>query len=108
MFMPPGESAALTKAVRGPLRRAHVSFAATWAGESAFMVALSVVAFREGGLGAVGVVTAVRMSMAALLTPFLATVADRIRRERVLTSIGVVRALALSTAAAVTAADGPV
>jgi MFS family permease len=105
--MPPGESGALTRAVRGPLRRAHVSFAATWAGESAFMVALSVVAFREGGPGAVGVVTAVRMAMAALLSPFLATVADRIRRERVLTSIGVVRAVALGTAAAVTAADGP-
>lgn len=105
--MPPGESGALTRAVRGPLRRAHVSFAATWAGESAFMVALSVVAFREGGPGAVGVVTAVRMAMAALLSPFLATVADRIRRERVLTSVGVVRAVALGTAAAVTAADGP-
>ncbi|MGH3472881.1 MAG: hypothetical protein ACRDPG_12675 [Nocardioidaceae bacterium] len=107
MPMPSGESGALTSALAGPLRRAHVSFAATWAGESAFMVALSVVAFREGGLGAVGVVTAVRMAMAALLTPFLATVADRIRRERVLTGIGVVRAVALGTAAAVTAADGP-
>src|SRR3954449_13472105 len=99
----PGESGARTRAMGGPLRRAHVSFAATWAGESAFMVALSVVAFREGGLGAVGAVTAVRMAMAALLAPFLATVADRIRRERVLTGIGVVRAVALSTAAAVTA-----
>jgi MFS family permease len=85
-----------------------VSFAATWAGESAFMVALSVVAFREGGPGAVGVVTAVRMAMAALLTPFLAPVADRFRRERVLTTIGVVRALTLGTAAAVMAADGAV
>ena len=105
--MPPGEPGALTGAVGGPLRRAHVSFAATWAGESAFMVALSVVAFRAGGLGAVGVVTAVRMAMAALLAPFLATIADRVRRERVLTTIGVVRAVALSTAAAVTAVDGP-
>jgi hypothetical protein len=34
---------------RGPLRRAYVSFAAMWAGESAFMVSLAVVAFRDGG-----------------------------------------------------------
>jgi len=108
MSIPHGGSGALTRAPGGPLRRANVSFAATWAGESAFMVVLSVVAFREGGPGAVGVVTAVRMAMAALLTPFLATVADRVRRERVLTGIGVVRAVALGTAAAVTATDGPV
>ncbi len=39
--------------------RAQISFAAMWAGECAFMVALGVVAFREGGVGAVGAVTAV-------------------------------------------------
>ncbi|SEP98624.1 MFS transporter [Microlunatus flavus] len=89
------------------LRRAHVSFAAMWAGEAAFMVALAVVAFAQGGVAAVGVVTAVRMASAALLTPFLATVADRVRRERVLVTIGLVRAAALGTAAVVTALDAP-
>ena len=54
-----------------------------WAGESAFMVGLGVVAFRDGGVAAVGAVTA-RMAPAALLAPFLATMADRVRRERVL------------------------
>ena len=78
-----------------------------WTGESAFMVALAVVAFRDGGIAAVGVVTAVRMATAALLTPFLATTADRVRREMVLIAIGVVRAVALAGAAVVTAADGP-
>jgi hypothetical protein len=34
------------------MRRAQISFAAMWAGESAFMVALGVVAYREGGVGA--------------------------------------------------------
>ena len=57
----------------GPLRRAQVSFGAMWAGETAFMVALAVVAFRDGGVAAVGVVTAARMAAAALLAPFLAT-----------------------------------
>jgi len=72
------------------------------------MVALGVVAFREGGVAAVGVVTALRMAPAALIAPFLATVADRVRRERVLLGVGLVRGATLGCAAAVVAADGPV
>ena len=98
---------ALAAVFKGPLRRAYISFAAIWVGESAFSVALAVVAFHDGGVAAVGVVTAIRMAMAALLTPFLATLADRVRRERVLTSIGVVRAVMLAGAATVTATGGP-
>jgi MFS family permease len=78
-----------------------------WAGESAFMVSLAVVAFRQSGVAAVGIVTAVRMATAALLAPFLATVADHVRRERVLTGIGLVRAVMLACAAVVTATGGP-
>ena len=85
-----------------------MSFAAMWAGESAFTVALSVVAFRAGGVTALGLVTAVRMAVAAVVTPFLATMADRVRRERVLTGIGLVRGVALAGAAAVTWGGGPV
>ena len=91
----------------GPLRRAQISFAAMWAGESAFMVALGVVAFRDGGVTAVGVVTAARMALAALLAPFLATMADRVRRERVLACVGVVRAAMLGCAAVATAVAAP-
>lgn len=71
------------------------------------MVGLAVVAFRDGGLTAVGVVTAARMAAAALLAPWLATVADRVRRERVLAAVGLLRAAAIGGAAAVTAAGGP-
>ena len=78
-----------------------------WAGDSAFMVALGVVAFRDGGVAAVGVVTAARMAPAALLAPFLATMADRVRRERVLSWVGLTRAAMLGCAAVVTAAGGP-
>jgi hypothetical protein len=98
---------ALEAAFSGPLRRAQISFAAMWAGESAFMVSLAVVAFRDGGVAAVGIVTAARMATAALLAPFLATMADRIRRELVLTGIGVVRAAMLAGAAVVTRSGGP-
>jgi len=78
-----------------------------WASESAFVVGLAVVAFRDGGVVAVGIVTAARMAAAALLAPWLATVADRVRRERVLAGVGLVRAATLGGAAAVTAAGGP-
>src|SRR5215212_5917058 len=91
----------------GPLRRAQASFGVMWASESAFMVALVVVAFRDGGVVAVGLVTGARMAAAALIAPFLATVADRMRRELVLTGVGVVRAVTIGAAAVVTAADGP-
>lgn len=91
----------------GPLHRAQISFAAMWAGESAFMVALGVLAFRDGGVAAVGAVTAARMAPAALFPPFLATLADRVRRERVLASVGIVRATMLGCAAVVTTAGGP-
>jgi MFS family permease len=91
----------------GPLRRAQASFGAMWASETAFMVGLAVLAFRDGGVVAVGVVTGVRMAAAAFLAPFLATVADRVRRELVLTGVGLVRAVTLGAAAAVTAAGGP-
>jgi CRP-like cAMP-binding protein/predicted MFS family arabinose efflux permease len=89
------------------MRRAQLSFGAIWASESAFVVGLAIVAFRDGGVVAVGIVTGARMAAAALLAPFLATVADRVRRERVLACVGLVRAAALGGAAVVTAAGGP-
>jgi hypothetical protein len=62
------------------LRRAQLSFGATWTAEWAFTVALGVVALRDGGATAVGVVAFVRMAPAALLAPFgtsLATASAR-------------------------------
>ena len=96
-----------TVAPSGAIRCAQISFGALWASEGAFTVGLTVVAFREGGISAVGIVTAARMGAAALLDPWLATVADRVRRERVLSCVGLVRAAALGGAAAVTAGGGP-
>jgi hypothetical protein len=88
-------------------RRAQLSFGAMWTSESAFVVGLAVVAFRDGGIAAVGIVTGARMAAAALLAPLLATVADRVRRERVLVCVGLVRAATVGSAAVVTAAGGP-
>lgn len=89
------------------LCRAQLSFAVMWAGEWAVMVALGVVAFENGGPAAVGIVAALRMLPGALLAPFAATVADAVRRERVLVGVGLVRAGTLAAAAGVLAIDGP-
>jgi CRP-like cAMP-binding protein/predicted MFS family arabinose efflux permease len=97
------EEVALTDSIR----RAQLSFGAMWASESAFVVGLAVLAFRNGGVVAVGIVTGARMAAAALLAPLLATVADRVRRERVLACVGLVRAATLGGAAVVTAVGGP-
>lgn len=71
------------------------------------MVALGVVAFENGGPAAVGIVASLRMLPGALLAPFAATVADAVRRERVLVGVGLVRAATLAAAAGVLAIDGP-
>ncbi len=85
-----------------------MSFGAIWGSESAFMVAFAVLVFRDGGVAAVGIVTAVRMAAAALLAPALSTVADRVRRERVLVGVGLVRAATLGGIAGLTVLDGPI
>lgn len=87
--------------------RVQLSFGAVWVSESALTVGLAVLAFRDGGLTAVGIVAAARMAAAALTAPWLATVADQVRRERVLTAVGLIRTAALGGAAVVTAAGGP-
>jgi MFS family permease len=88
------------------LLRAQLSFGATWTAEWAFTVALGVVAFRDGGATAVGVVAFVRMAPAALLAPFGTTLADRVPRDRVLMWSCLIRAAATALAAAILATGG--
>ena len=88
------------------LARAQLAFAATWTGEWAFTVAIAVVAFRDGGASAVGIVAFVRMAPAAVLAPLGIAVADRFPRDRVLIWTCLARAVTIAAAAAVLAADG--
>lgn len=90
------------------LRRAQGAFALAWGAEWAFTVALGVVAFREGGAVAVGLVGLLRMLPSAVLAPFAAALADRLRRETILIWGSVSRAGATAAAAALLAVDGPV
>jgi MFS family permease len=98
--------AALASNLRRPdLRRAQLAFGSAYASEWALTVALGVVAFRDGGAAAVGIVVLIRMLPSALIAPFATAVADRIRRDRVLIWIGVIRAAAVGAAAVVMAVD---
>ncbi|MGY1713968.1 MFS transporter [Geodermatophilus sp. SYSU D01106] len=101
-------AAAFAANARNPaLRRAQLSFLGAWTAEWAFTVGLGIVAYRDGGATAVGLVGLLRMVPSAVLTPLLAPVADRGRRERVLVLVSTVRGAATAGAAVVVGTGGP-
>jgi len=89
------------------LRRAQLSFLAAWTAEWAFTVGLGIVAFRDGGATAVGLVGFLRMVPSAILAPLLSPMADRGRRERVLILVSLLRGLVTGAAAVVVGVGGP-
>jgi MFS family permease len=89
------------------LRRAQLSYLGAWTAEWAFTVALGIVAYRDGGATAVGLVGLVRMLPAAVLCPVLAPVADRGRRERVLVLMSTITGVGIALAAVVVGVGGP-
>jgi len=101
-------ASAFTSNARNPnLRRAQLSFLGAWTAEWAFTVGLGIVAYRDGGATAVGLVGLLRMAPSAILAPLLSPLADRGRRERVLILVSTLRALATAAAAVVVGIDGP-
>jgi len=83
----------------------QLSFGASWTAEWAFTVALAIVAFRDGGAAAVGLVAFVRTAPSALLVPLGSALADRFRRDRVMVWSCLMRALATAGAAVCLATD---
>jgi MFS family permease len=101
-------ASAFTSNARNPnLRRAQLSFLGAWTAEWAFTVGLGIVAYRDGGATAVGLVGLLRMVPSAILAPLLSPLADRGRRERVLILVSTLRGLATAAAAVVVGIDGP-
>ena len=101
-------AAAFTSNARNPdLRRAQLSFLGAWTAEWAFTVGLGIVAYRDGGAAAVGLVGLLRMVPSAILAPLLSPLADRGRRERVLILVSTLRAAATGAAAVVVGIEGP-
>ncbi|HJQ87081.1 MAG TPA: MFS transporter [Propionibacteriaceae bacterium] len=97
-----------SNAVNGNLRRAQLSFLGASTAEWAFTVALGIVAYRDGGATAVGLVGLLRMAPSALIAPLVTPLADRGRRERVLIGVSTVRGIATGAAGIVVAVGGPV
>jgi MFS family permease len=98
---------AFSATARNPsLLRAQLAFGASWTAEWAFMVAIGVVAFRDGGATAVGVVAFARMAPSFVLAPLGTTLADRFPRDRVLVWSCLIRAAATAAATLLLAADG--
>jgi MFS family permease len=94
-------------AVNPGLLRAQLAFGGAWTAEAAFTVALGVVAFRDGGAEAVGLVAFVRTLPAALLAPVGTAFADRFSRDWVLVWSCLVRSTATGAAATVLHLGGP-
>jgi MFS family permease len=90
------------------LRRAQLSFLGAWTAEWAFTVGLAIVAYRDGGATAVGLVGLLRMAPSAILAPLLSPLADRGRRERVLIVVSLLRGLATGAVAVNVGLGGPV
>jgi MFS family permease len=99
---------AFTSNARNPnLRRAQLSFLGAWTAEWAFTVGLGILAYRDGGATAVGLVGLLRMVPSALVAPLLSPLADRGRRERVLVLVSVLRGVVTGAAAIVVGLGGP-
>ena len=89
------------------LRRLELAFLGSTMGHWTYVVGLSVYAYQRGGTTAVGIISVLRLLPAALASPFLATLADRYRRERVMMATDLIRALLMAFAALVIATGGP-
>ena len=82
------------------LRWLELAWTASIVGHYAFLIAVSVYAYNEGGEKAVGLIFLVRLIPAALISPFAGLVGDRYRRDWVLLVTNATR-IALVGAAAV-------
>ncbi len=89
------------------LRRVELAWAGSITAEWAYGVALAVYAYDVGGAAAVGLISLVRLLPAAIAAPFLAVLADRFPRERVMFLSHAVRGTAMAGAAVAVLADGP-
>jgi len=78
----------------------ELAWAASIVGHYAFLIAVSVYAYKDGGEKAVGLVFLLRLIPAALISPFAGLLGDRYRRERVLLVTNVIRIVLIAAAAA--------
>jgi MFS family permease len=91
----------------GDLRRLQLAWVGSIIGSWAYLVALAVYAYGEGGPAAVGLVGVIRLLPSALAAPFVAVAADRFPREKVMVATDLVRAPLMVLVALTILWDGP-
>jgi MFS family permease len=90
-----------------PLRRLQLAWVGSILGGWAYLVALGVYAYDQGGANAVGLVGLIRFVPGAIVAPFAAALVDRHSRVAVMIASDLVRLVLMLGAAAVIATDGP-
>jgi MFS family permease len=91
--------------VNPDIRRAQLAWMLGYAAEWSWLVALWVYAYQTSGVVAVGVLGLARTLPAAILSPALSTITDRLPRHRVLLGIHLGRATLVGLAALAIATD---
>ena len=89
------------------LRRIQLALLGSNLGAWAYIVAIAVYAYDQGGARAVGLVALARWGIAALVQPWAGVIADRYPRRLVMVCSDAARAGALALAAAVALTGGP-
>jgi MFS family permease len=89
------------------LRRLQLAWVGSILGGWAYLVALGVYAYGQGGAAAVGLVGLIRLIPAAIAAPFTASLADRLSRVAVMVASDLVRCALMLGAAATIGAGGP-
>ena len=91
--------------VNPDMRRAQLAWMLGYAADWSWLVALWVYAYQTSGVVAVGILGLARTLPAAILSPALSTITDRLPRHRVLLGIHLGRAALIGLAAAAVASD---
>lgn len=89
------------------LRRLQAAGVGSTLGNWAYGVALAVYAYHQGGTRTVGLLLAVRWGLSAAAAPWLAVLADRVSRRRVMLVSDIVRIGLVGGMAALVAGHGP-
>jgi MFS family permease len=89
------------------LRRLELAWGSLVMGHWAYLVAVGVFAYLEGGAAAVGVLVVIRTIPAALVAPFTASLADRYSRKTVMIVSDLIRGSLVAGAAACVFLDSP-
>lgn len=89
------------------LRRVELALAGSMIGDWAFSTAVTVWAYGVGGVTAVGVWTAIRLTLMAVTAPVASMLADRLPRKRVMIGSDVIRLVLVVAAALCLVFDTP-